>query len=118
MKRRLGIVVLLICFTFTGYYISIAETPAINQDDINYNEVVFQIPLGDKGIHYEGIDNPGFLTWGPPALTIAPDGTFWIADTPDDHLLQFDLHGALIRKIAIGDLIIGAGDLEVTPSNV
>lgn len=119
MKKRLNITVFItITLILTGSYNGIAETPTIKQEDSIYSEIICQIPLGDKGIHYEGADNPGYLTWGPSTLAIAPDGTFWIADTPDDHLLQFDLHGVLIRKIAIGGLIIGAGDLEVTSSNI
>ena len=54
------------------------------------------------------------LTWGPTAFTVAPDGTFWIADAADDHLLHFSQKGVLLDKISIGDLVTGAGDLEVT----
>ncbi len=78
------------------------------------NQVVFSIPVGDNGIHYEGADNADMLIWGPPAFTVAPDGTFWIADTPSDHLLRFKSDGLLLDKIPIGDFVIGAGDLEVT----
>jgi hypothetical protein len=78
------------------------------------NQVVFSIPVGDNGILYEGADNADMLIWGPPAFTVAPDGTFWIADTPSDHLLRFKSDGLLLDKIPIGDFVIGAGDLEVT----
>jgi len=87
---------------------------ASSQNSVLNNEVVFSIPLGENGIHYEGKDNLDMLTWGPTALTVAPDGTFWIADAADDHLLHFSQKRVLLDKISIGDLVTGAGDLEVT----
>lgn len=94
-----------------------SASPQDNAVNVN-NEVVFSIPVGDNGIHYEGADNPDMLIWGPPAFTAAPDGTFWIADTPNDHLLRFKSDGALLNKIPIGDFVIGAGDLEVTSETI
>ncbi len=80
--------------------------------------MVFTIPLGDQGIHYEGQDNPEMLTWGPPAFTIAPDRTFWIADTADDHILQFDNKGALLGKIDTSEFMVGAGDIALTSREI
>ncbi len=91
---------------------------ASSQDNSINTEIIFKIPVGDEGIHYEGADNPDVLTWGPPAFTVAPDGTYWIADTPDDHLLRFSQEGKLLDKIFIGDFVTGAGDLEVTSSGI
>jgi hypothetical protein len=91
-------------------------TSASSRDNATTNEVVFSIPVGDKGIHYEGTDNLDI--WGPPAFTIAPDGTFWIADTPDNHLLHFSTKGELLDKIATGNSVIGVGDLDVTSKEI
>jgi Pre-toxin domain with VENN motif len=33
-------------------------TSASSQDNAVENEVVFSIPVGDNGIHYEGTENP------------------------------------------------------------
>ncbi len=121
MKKQLGIALLVIVvFTMVGNSKGITKsaTSAFFQDNIVTNEVVFSIPLGDKGIHYEGLDNPDMMIWGPPALSIAPDGSFWIADTPDDHLLRFSPKGELLDKIDARDFVIGAGDLEVTSTDI
>jgi len=37
------------------------------------HELIFSIPTGEKGIHYEGVGVPEMRKWGPPAFTIAPD---------------------------------------------
>jgi hypothetical protein len=91
---------------------------ASSSDDVVNNEVLFTIPLGSNGIHYEGDDDPDLLTWGPTALTVAPDGTFWIADSADDHLLRFDGKGILLDKIDIRNYVIGAGDIAVTSEEI
>lgn len=93
-------------------------TMASSQDNEIKNEVIFTIPIGNQGIHYAGNNNQDSFTWGPAAFTVAPDGTFWIADTPDNHLLHYSPKGVLLDKIAIGGYIIGAGDLEVTPKEI
>ena len=76
------------------------------------------IPTGEDGINYANKDNPDEFTWGPPAFTIAPDGTFWIADTVENRLFNYNGKGELIDKIGIGDFVLGAGDLEVTSSEI
>jgi hypothetical protein len=81
------------------------------------NEILFSIPVGEGGIHYAG-GGPEQMLWGPSALAVALDGSFWIADTADDHILHYNLTGKLLDKIAIGDWVIGAGDLEVTSQEV
>ena len=93
-------------------------TMASSQDNEIKNEVIFTIPIGNQGIHYAGNNNQDSFTWGPAAFTVAPDGTFWIADTPDNHLLHYSPKGVLLDKIAIGGYIIGAGDLEVTSKEI
>ena len=92
-KSKYAILIVLGIMTLAGIRIGSAgvgiSSPGSNQNDVVINEVVFSIPLGDQGIHYEGQDNPNMLTWGPTALVVAPDGTFWIADAADDHLLRY-----------------------------
>jgi hypothetical protein len=112
MIALLALVAIILASIYTGSPDLV--TSASSQNNAVDNEVVFSMPVGENGIHYEGAENPDMLTWGPPAFTVAPDGTFWIADTPNNHLLRFSSKGVLLNKIAIGDFIIGAGDLEVT----
>lgn len=102
----------LLSFTFTSlaFIPSINPTPGNNSD----HELIFTIPVGEKGIHYAGEGNPDVLTWGPAAFTIAPDGSFWIADSAISQLLHFSSNGTMIERINVGDFVIGAGDLEVS----
>ncbi len=93
-------------------------TSASFQDGEVVNEILFSIPVGDNGIHYSGNGNPDILPGGPMALAIAPDGTFWIIDTVDNHLLHFNLKGDLLNKVDIGDVVISGGDLEVTADEI
>ena len=118
IKDKTGIfVVLLALILISGYAIALAKSS--NQNNIEIiNELVFTIPLGKDGIHYAGEDHPDVFKWGPSAFTIAPNGTLWIADTPDDSLLQFSQKGELIAKIGIGEWVVGAGDIAVTQDNV
>jgi hypothetical protein len=106
MKKQLGFATsIIIVITLALHYFGIINSAFSQEFNVN-NDIVFSIPLGENGIHYEGSDNPDAFIWGPPAFTMAPDSTFWIADTPDDHLLQFSSKGMLLSKIAIGDFII------------
>jgi hypothetical protein len=82
------------------------------------NEVIFSIPLGFNGVHYSGNGNPEILPGGPEAITIAPDNTFWIADTADNCLLQYSLKGKLLSKIYVGDIVKGIFDLEVSSGEI
>ncbi|MFZ6030377.1 MAG: hypothetical protein ACOYYS_21930 [Chloroflexota bacterium] len=113
MKKKLSFIIILALAALTlvgGIYASSAASTI--STDVTH-EVVFSIPVGDKGIHYAS-DGPDMLIWGPPAITVAPDGTFWIADTADNHLLHFNSEGVLLDKIAVGDFAVGVGDIEVT----
>lgn len=80
----------------------------------NLYEVVFSIPVGDNGVHYEGDDTPEALTWGPAALTVSAEGDIWIADTAGNGLLQYSPKGEFLGKIDLLGLAVGATDLIVT----
>lgn len=67
--------------------LSNAAAPVSAQDG-NTHEIVFTIPVGKEGVQYEGENVPEMLTWGPAAFTVAPDGSFWIADTVGNRLLH------------------------------
>ena len=84
-------------------------------------KTMFSVPVGKDGIQYEKGETEDTLTWGPPAFTVAPDGSFWIADTVGNRLLNYDANGNMQNKINLDDLddpVVGVGDLEVTTSGV
>jgi len=82
-------------------------------------EVVFTIPAGPEGVQYEGGDAPETLRWGPAAFTVAPDGSFWVADTVGNRLLHYSPQGDLLGRIGLEPYqVVGVGDLEATASDV
>lgn len=77
------------------------------------NERLFSLPVGSEGILYEGGQSVDSLPWGPAALAVAPDGTFWIADTVGNRLRAYGARGepkAILDLAPLG--IVGIGDLE------
>lgn len=81
-------------------------------------EVVFTVGVGDQGIHYEGAGKSETLVWGPTAFTVAPDGSFWIADTPANRLLHYTSTGRRLGVIDLAGKVVGVNDLGVTASNI
>ena len=80
--------------------------------------VVCSIPVGDPGIHYEGVGVPEMLAWGPSAFTVAPDGSFWIADAAANRILHYDSTCNLSAVVALDDRVVGIGDLEVADGSL
>jgi hypothetical protein len=56
-------------------------------------QIVFSIPLGDDGLHYEGGDKEETEVIGPASLRIAPDGTILITDTLAGRILKYSTQG-------------------------
>lgn len=80
---------------------------------IDGDKVVFTIPVGPEGVQY------GAEQTGPMALAVAPDGTFWIADTQGNRLLHYDHDGALLGRIGLnGYGAYGAADVEAVGSDI
>lgn len=102
---------------FTVVSLSRLQFQAYAQDGNGY-EIVFTIPVGEDGIHYEGVGMPEMLTWGPAAFTVAPDGSFWIADTVEARLLHYSPSGDLLGKIDLKGLVVGATDVGVAKSGI
>ncbi len=63
------------------------------------------------GITYagEGIDET--MTWGPAALLVAPDGSFWIADTAAARIVQYTSDCRKGTVIDLAEDIVGVTDL-------
>jgi hypothetical protein len=81
------------------------------------NEVVCRIPVGAAGISYanEGVEEA--KAWGPAALEVAPDGSFWVADTVGRRLLHYSSTCAQLDVIQLRD-VSGITDLAVTGSSL
>ncbi len=110
-------VLLALVLGFLSTVLSNTAAPVRAQDG-NTHEIVFTIPVGKEGVQYEGGNVPEMLTWGPKAFTVAPDGSFWIADTVGNRLLHYNPKGDLLDVIYLDGQVVGAGDLEVTTSDI
>jgi len=76
-------------------------------------ETVLTLPVGHPDSpRYEG-GAPEMLRWGPTALTVGPDGSFWIADAVANRLLQYDRSGRLLRQVNLDGVTVGVRDIEV-----
>jgi hypothetical protein len=97
-----------------------APTPAISIKDEPGPpyEVVFSVPVGGEGVHYEGVGVPETLPWGPAAFTVGPDGTFWIADSVKNRLLHYNKEGQDLGAIGLAGLVVGIGDVAANGSEV
>jgi hypothetical protein len=100
------------------------------------HETVFTIPIGDDGVQYRRFVNladtqtdasspatdipadPGSRLWGPTALTVDRNGTFFIADTVGGRILHYDAGGALVTPITLADQVVAAGDVKVTDQDM
>ncbi|NOK63126.1 MAG: hypothetical protein GFH27_549323n149 [Chloroflexi bacterium AL-W] len=80
-------------------------------------EVLFKLPVGEKGVMYSPAGEE-MLQWGPKALAVAPDGTFIIADTVANNLLQVNSTGEIIDRIDLSKLAVGVTDLETTEEGI
>ena len=95
-----------------------ATTVSASYPDVNTHETVFTIPVGQHGVQYQG-ERPEMLAWGPTAFAIAPDGSFWIADTVGNRLLHYSPTGQALSTIDLHDhQVVGVGDLEITASDI
>ena len=78
------------------------------------SDLMFSIEIGVSGIRYSGTGSDS-LTWGPSALSVAPDGNIWIADTVANRLLVYSPEGTRISALDLEPYqVVGVGDIEVT----
>lgn len=92
--------------------------PAVSSAPEEDVQVVCRIPIGEAGVKYEGQNREEALTWGPPAFTIAPDGSFWLADTVRNRLQHFTASCEPVGTIELAGSVVGVGDLEVTGTDI
>lgn len=83
------------------------------------HEVVTQIPVGEDGVLYEGVDRQDMLPRGPSAFAVGPDGSLWLADGVRRRVLVHDRDTGLRREsLALDGLVEHIGALAVTADAV
>lgn len=84
------------------------------------DQVVFTIPNTEPWFGKEGDPRPDWKGWGAEAFAVAPDGTFWIADTAvfPNRLLHFSSQGELLAEVNLEDRVVFVYDLAVTEDSV
>ncbi|RLC60972.1 MAG: hypothetical protein DRI48_11290 [Chloroflexi bacterium] len=95
-----------------------AVTTAQDDDTVG-NEVVFSVPIGSGPgeIGYEGLSIE-MLPWGPTALAVGEDGTFYIVDGANNRIQRYDATGSPLSPINFSDEIIGVIDVEAKGDNL
>lgn len=75
---------------------------ALAEDGTNH-EVLFSVPQAENGITYrsEGVTEQQIV--GPDGFAVAPDGSFWIADTMALRLLHYDAQGNQLAIVPLDD---------------
>lgn len=58
------------------------------------------------------------LATGPSALAVAPDGTFWIADTVANRLVQYSTNCQLLAVISLDGIAVGVSDIVADASSL
>lgn len=76
-------------------------------------KIVFTIVNEEQFSGREGDPKPDWLAWGAQSLSIAPDGTFWIADSAAEppRLLHYSPDGGLLREVSLEGLVVGLADV-------
>jgi hypothetical protein len=95
-------------------------TPTATPDQSLDTEIVFTIVNEEPFSGREGDPKPDWLAWGAQAFTVAPDGSFWIADSAADppRLLHYSPNGALLKKVSLEGLVVGLADVTMDGDNV
>lgn len=104
-------------------------TTTVTDAQTVHNQVLFSIPIGDAGLLYEGADSGAPLsgnaegeedvsTWGPTALSLGTDGTFWVADNIGRRIRQFSSNGTLLTTIDTSGRLVELSDIAVAESGI
>lgn len=82
-------------------------------------KTVFTIPVGDKGVTYQGVGIPDMEVTGPNALAILPDGSFIVADLVSNCLFHYDPSGQRLRTIELDPIgIVNVADLRASKTEL
>jgi hypothetical protein len=106
--------------TATAPPVVATPTPIPGQGLPEADEVLFTIPNPEPWYGKEGDPRPDWLGWGGETFTIAPDGSFWIADSAVDsvRLLHFKPMGELIGQISLEDLVVFPYDMVASGNSL
>lgn len=74
--------------------------------------------VGETGIHYQHTNVAEIQGWGPAAFTVAPDGSFWVADTAGYRVVEVRPDCSMGRIISMPDRVVGIVDLEIADRGV
>ena len=99
---------------------SITISPVSQAALSEVDQVIFSIPNTEPWLGREGEPRPDWKGWGAETFTIAPDGTFWIADTSvyPNRLLQISPQGLLLQEISLKDRVAFVYNLVVTHGDI
>ena len=91
-----------------------APTPFLQLPESD--QVLFAIPNTEPWLGKEGDPRPDWKGWGAATFDVAPDGTFWIADTAvsPNRLLQYSPEGELLREVSLESRVVYAYDLAIS----
>jgi hypothetical protein len=83
-------------------------------------EIVFTIVNEEPFSGRAGDPKPDWLAWGAQAFTVAPDGSFWIADTAAEppRLLHYSPNGELLGEVHLEGQAAGLADVAVDGEHV
>ncbi|HEY0736329.1 MAG TPA: hypothetical protein VGD69_15545, partial [Herpetosiphonaceae bacterium] len=91
--------------------VSSADQPADNA------EILFSITRKDspaeEGVYYANFDAEELIVWGPSAMTLGPDGSFWIIDAAANRMINYSSDGTYQRGFDLGPYVTSGGDVEV-----
>lgn len=84
------------------------------------DEVIFAIPNREPFSGKEGEPRPDWLGWGAETFTVAPDGSFWIADTAvaPNRLLHYNRQGMLLLDVSLENRAVYTYDLAITQDSL
>jgi hypothetical protein len=84
------------------------------------DQLVLTIPNPEPFAGREGEVRPNWLGWGAETFAVAPDGSFWIADTAvyPNRLLHYSPKGGLLLEISLENTVVYAYNLLVTQDSV
>lgn len=78
-------------------------------------EVLFSVVVGPGSVQYSQ-NEPS--QWGPAALTVAPDGSFVIANGVSRNLLHFNSAGQLLKTTDYPTDVLGVTDIKATDKGI
>jgi len=90
--------------------------PAAAEESTRTNLTEFSLQEGSNTVMYATADQPEEMQWGPTALTVAPDGTFWISNSYVNKLTHVSAEGSVLGTIDLKPYgAVGITDLKAMP---